>query len=300
MHGAGPVTSTPFHAYAVRSRWGPHVTLQAGVVHLGRHWTTTTRRSVKSVAVNRWAYASATVDDGDGRYRILAGPAHLLDGLRPWSLVGDPLDTVLAGGAVARLAGTNLEQIVGYAEAGRAVPSTFLPWGRVVLVTAVRDELTVDDGAVTGATTRWTGRRPASALRAERRRGAPAGWSPPVTDRPIPAAALDLASEARACLVGVETSGGPVAIPARWDPATGQVALPAAVVAAVGPRLPGPACVTFDESSDRRPDRKIGLMLRGGVTVAAVNDVAVHLGVATDRITHWSGFASGSALVSGS
>ncbi|HET9691339.1 MAG TPA: hypothetical protein VFP61_09300, partial [Acidimicrobiales bacterium] len=129
-----------FDAFAVATRWGPHVTLQAGVVHLGRHWTTTARRSAKARAARRSGRAAATTVGRDGALHIVAGAVRVLDGSRPGSLLADPFTVGLAPGALARLAFGQLSQVLGYAEAATAVPVGWLPLGRVVLVTEISDE----------------------------------------------------------------------------------------------------------------------------------------------------------------
>jgi hypothetical protein len=291
-----PLTVGQFHAYAVRSRWGPHVTLQAGVVHLGRHWTTTTRRSVKVRAIDRVGWASATVEDGHGRTRVIGGAARVLDGARPGSLLGAPLDSVLAGGAVARLAATQLDQLAGYLEASGSVPSEFLPWGRVLLVISCDDELVLDGGVLVSSRGRWRQSSCATfTAAANRRRRSP--WRAPLTAEPVPDPVLALVAAERDCLVGLETPVGAVAVPGRWDPHHGQVAVPVDALAALGVVLPGPACITFDESTSRRPDRKLGLMLRGAVRVDRIDGPTVTLTASVERLTHWSGFASSSTRV---
>lgn len=273
-----------FDAYAVASRHGPHVTLQAGVVHLGRHWTTTTRRSVKAAAVRRTGRAAALVAAPDGGHRLVAGAARTLDPTRPWTALegglagalAAGLDGALVGGAIARLGAAQLEQVLGYLEAGRAVPGAFLPWGRVVLVTDVAHdvELPAQPDPVPA--------QPA---------GAPAAAVP----RDVPGAVARLAAQPAPCHVGVAGLGGTVALPAAWDPGEGSALVARAALDAVGAVLPGPACVTLDESAERRPDRKLGLLLRGRATTTDVGPGTVAIRVAPARVSWWTGFSSGTS-----
>lgn len=55
-----------FAAYAVRTRSGPHVTMQAGVVQSGCFITTTSRDSLKAKSVRAHRVAAATVERDDG------------------------------------------------------------------------------------------------------------------------------------------------------------------------------------------------------------------------------------------
>jgi hypothetical protein len=281
-----------FDAYAVTSRWGPHVTLQAGVVHLGRYWTTTARRSLKADAIRRGGWASATVG-APGDCRVLGGAARVLDPARPATLVSSPRSGILAGGAVLRLVAGQLDQLVGYAEAGRAVPDDFLPWGRVILVIEISDELRLGDGSVLGAKGTWAG--PATALRPPAR---PAGrWVPLGNVAGIPPAVTDLGSAAGDCWLGLAAASGAVCVPGTWDPTTGRVRLGRDVLAALGVRLPGPACVMIHRSESRRPDRKLGLMVRGVATLVDVDAGIAEIALRTERVTFWDGFVTGTVTV---
>lgn len=285
VHALPLLSSSPFHAYAVATRWGPHVTLQAGVVHLGRHWTTTTRRSVKVRSVQRLRLASVTVQD-HGRHRVLGGPARVLDPTRPWTFVTSPVAGALAGGAVVRLAAEQLEQVLGYAEAGNRVPDAFKPWGRVLLVTDLCDSLSLEGDRVVAADGRWA--RPPGPLGPPRR--SRTAWPGVSTATALPPDVAGLAQEDADCWLGVGTSSGAVALPARWDFTRGRVRVSADALAMVGPVLPGPICVTLDESSQRRPDLKLGAMLRGRAQLVGLDDQGATLDLRLERVTYWRGF----------
>jgi len=279
-----------FDAYAVLTDRGPHVTLQAGVVHLGRHWTSASRSSVKAAAVRRRRWASVTTGR-DGSWRVRSGPAVSLDVTDPGSLLVDPIATSLAGGAVARLGLSRLDQLVGYAQVGAGVPAEFQPTGRVLLATRVHDELVVADGRVVSGRGRWavvvaplevTGRR---ARRSARLPDA------------VPAEIAALADAPGPCWLGVISGDGAVAVAATWDPSTGGVEAAAEPLAALAPGLPGPVCVTFDDSRSRRPDEKAGLLLRGRGAVARTGDGTTSVTFEVDRVTWWQGFASRSTDV---
>ena len=285
-----------FDAYAVESRWGPHVTLQAGALHLGRHYTTTSRRSVKAQAARRRARASATRLRGD-ELRVVAGPMRCYDASRPVALAAhlliDPLGGVAAPGGVVRIAGSNLAQVLGYLEAGREVPAGWLPWDRVVLAITGLDTLVLRNGVVVAAGGGWSSQvRRAVGAPARRRATAPVT----VPDG-VPGPAARLAGADGPCWVGISTPRGPVALPASWRADAGVAVVAPGLLDAVGAPGDGPACVTIDDSSQRRPDRKLGVMLRGDATVTADGTGASLVTLDVARVTWWRGFGSGTERV---
>jgi hypothetical protein len=276
-----------FDAYAVGTGQGPHVTLQAGVVHLGRHWTTTTRRSVKVAAIRRTGTASATTGDGP-RWRVVSGPASTLDPTHPASLAAHPVSSALSGGALLRLGLGRLDQLLGYAEAGTAVPLSFLPTGRVLLVTRIQDELTLEGDDVVDASGRWA--RSAGAI--EPSRGLRRPWNPDRALAGVPDDLADLVAQAGRGWLGVRTARGSVALPGEWDPSTGQLRVSHGALAAVQAELPAAICVTLHDSGSRRPDQKLGVMLRGTGAVADVDRSSASVAIAVERVTYWDGFVS--------
>lgn len=274
-----------FDAYSVASRFGPHVTLQAGLLHRGRHWTTTTRESVKTAVIRRTRRAAATIGE-DRRWRLIGGEAIVLDPARPSTFAAEPFATALAGGAVLRLGLGRLDQLIGYAEAGTAVPSSFLPTGRVLLVTRIRDELLIDGDLVLSAAGRWARDRPS--VQPVARYAHRPTLQTALADVPEKIAGL---VQQRACgWLGVDTISGAVALPADWEPATGQVRVGRGVLTAVGAALPGPVCVTLDDSVHRRPDEKLGVMLRGTGVVVDADDTSASVALEIGRVTYWCGF----------
>jgi len=276
-----------FDAFAVTTRFGPHVTLQAGVVHCGRHWTTTTRDSAKAASISRLGRAALTTGE-DLRWRVVGGEALSLDPAHLSTFAADPFSSALAGGALLRLGLGHLDQLLGYAEAGAAVPVSFLPTGRVLLVTRIRDELVLDGDSVVGAAGRWA--RDPVAIEPDR-------WRTPRRrpDRALAGVPDDiaiLAGQAGRAWLGVQTSLGAVALPADWEPATGRVRVGRGGLAAVAAELPGGVCVTLHESASRRPDEKLGVMLRGTGAVVDTDVTAASVALEVERVTYWRGFAS--------
>ena len=276
-----------FDAYAVTTARGPHVTMQAGVVHAGHHWTTTTRSSAKVKAIRNLARAAVTTGHGP-RWHVLAGEAWTLDPTSPTSVATHPISSTLAGGAVVRLGLGRLDQLLGYAQVGTGVPQSFLPMGRVILVTRVEDELSLDGDDVVDANGRWAD-APAAVAPA---RSSAAAWNAQQVLADIPDEIAELAAAEACGWLGVSTGAGTVALPAGWDPDTGCLRVSRDALGAVHAEIEGPMCFTLDESESRRPDEKLGMMLRGNGMVVDVDGAAASVAIAVERVTYWDGFTS--------
>ena len=108
----------------------------------------------------------------------------------------------------------------------------------------------------------------------------------------VPAVVAELAQRAGGGWLGVRTARGAVALPAVWDPGGGRASVSRSALAAIGGEVPGPVCVTLDDSGRRRPDEKVGVMLRGPGSIAAFDRTTVSVEVAIRRVSYWSGFSS--------
>jgi hypothetical protein len=281
------MASGRFDAYAVTTRSGPHVTLQAGVVQGGRHWTTARRDSVKAASINRVGRAAATIGEG-ARWRLLGGVALSLDPAHPSTFANHLCSSTLAGGAMLRLGLGRLDQLLGYAEAGEAVPVSFLPTGRVLLVTRIRNELIVEGDEVVLAKGRWAARPEGlQPTRRPKRR-----WRPDRVLTDVPDDIAVLVRRSGPAWFGVATAAGALAVPADWDAATGRLRAGRGPLAAVGAELPGPVCATLHDSSSRRPDQKFGVMLRGTGAIVDTDATSVSVAVDVDRVTYWCGFST--------
>lgn len=273
---------TRFSAYAVPSRSGPHVTVQAGVVHAGRFWTTTAGHSLKARSVAAHRRASATVVDDEGRVQVLAGRTNRMRPFRPLDLLRDPVSPLRSPSAVLRLGVGQAEQLIGYFEAAHSLPADWLPHRRVLLVTRIDRSLTLVEDDVVDVDGAWE-RRVGDALRP----------SPgPGTDLPLdrlPDDHAEVVSADRVAHVGLSAPAAPVALPARWR-GGGDFELASSALRAVAADLPGRAAATFDESESRRPDEKLGVMFRGGATLVDVSGERATIRLHSERITTWDGF----------
>ena len=92
--------------------------------------------------------------------------------------------------------------------------------------------------------------------------------------------------------MGIEADGGPASLPGQWDPDTGAIEVGRHPLSALAAELPGPACITIDESSSRRPDGKVGVMLRGWAGLVEVDQSRARVRIDVRRVTSWTGFTS--------
>ena len=283
--GEGP---TRFAAYAVGSRTGPHVTMQAGVIHADRFWTTTSGSSLKARSVKRRGVAGVIVADGSTD-RLLAGRTNRLRPFRPLDAVADLCAPLRSTSAVLRLGLGQVEQLIGYFEAGGGVPADWLPHRRVLLVTRIDRSLTLDGLDLVAASGVWE-------------RGADRTIEPDpadVTDLPLdhlPESHAGVVRLDRPTRLGLSTPDGPVALPARWL-GDNRFEVSAPALRAVGAALPDRAAVTFDDSESRRPDEKLGVMFRGSASLADLDGRQAEVLVHTERITTWNGFEAGTVSV---
>lgn len=281
----GPPTQATdgFAAYAVQTRTGPHVTVQAGVVQGGRFTTSTSRDSLKARCVRSRRVASVVVEHDDGTTEVLAGASTSVDLRDPVAMLTDPAGALIAGPAALRLAGDQMEQLLGYVEAAGKVPAGWLPHNRVLLVTRIDRSLRLEGFAVLGATGDWADHTATELLVAVEQE---VGQLPALPD--------DVASLVRTdapARVGFTTPSGPVVLPARWR-GDDRFDVSAEALGRVGAELPGRACATFDDSADRRPDRKRGVMLRGSAALVHLDHDRATVAVRTERITAWDGFSA--------
>lgn len=279
-----------FAAYAVTTRSGPHVTMQAGVVQSGRFITTTSRDSLKAKCVRTHRVAAATVERDDGSTEVVAGPTVAVDLRHPEGMLTDPAGALIAGPAALRLAGDQLEQLLGYVEAAGTVPSGWLPHNRVMLVTRIDRTLRLEGFDLVDGSGDWTPELPAPAdlLCSDDRSTAPLPE--------LPGDIRHLVHPEAPARLGIATPEGPVVLPARWR-ADDRFDVSAAALAQVRADLPGAGCATFDDSASRRPDRKRGVMLRGYLDLVDVDGTRATVALRTERITAWDGFSASTSPV---
>ena len=90
-------------------------------------------------------------------------------------------------------------------------------------------------------------------------------------------------------VLGWMTPGGPLALPARWDPGSERARVPAEPLREAGGPRTAAACVCIDESEGAGPLAKRGRLLRGQGHATLRGEVA-SVALRTERITRWKGF----------
>jgi nitroimidazol reductase NimA-like FMN-containing flavoprotein (pyridoxamine 5'-phosphate oxidase superfamily) len=90
-------------------------------------------------------------------------------------------------------------------------------------------------------------------------------------------------------VLGWMGAGGPIALPARWNPRTERARVPAAPLRDAGGSRSAAACVCIDESEGRGPLAKRGRLLRGHGHATLRGDVA-SVAREVERVTRWKGF----------
>jgi Pyridoxamine 5'-phosphate oxidase len=96
-------------------------------------------------------------------------------------------------------------------------------------------------------------------------------------------------------VLGWMAPGGPIALPARWDPRTERARVPASPLKEAGGSRTAAACISIDESEGLGPLAKRGRLLRGRGHATLRGDVA-SVALDTERITRWKGFHTQTAL----
>ena len=264
-----------FQAIAVETRRGPVVTLQAGVELGCRYRTTTSHTSAKVTSIRQHRTAAVLSPTADG-WSLRVGRAVVLDPRHPLHGLRDPLGSAWGTTALAKIMAAYPEQLLGYATDG-AVPAAWNVLSRVLI--AVR------------ADRMFTWKRDGSTVH-------PSGKQSPSwpLDRTATSEVPTLDGEhqqlinrRRTCWLGLESVDGPVVIPATWS-TDGTVRAHTAVLQLVGARLPGPTCVTIDDSESPRPSEKIGVILRGSTVPRSNRGGFTALAFDTATATTWSGF----------
>ena len=95
-------------------------------------------------------------------------------------------------------------------------------------------------------------------------------------------------------VLGWMAPGGPIALPAHWDPRTKRAHVPAGPLRAAGGPRTAAACVCIDESEGLGPLAKRGRLLRGQGRATLRGDVA-SVALEAERTTRWDGFRTRTA-----
>lgn len=264
---------------AVESKSGPMVTPLLFTIKDGRLWMVMPSSSAKVTAIERNATVGVTVGSTSSA-AVLQGEARLVDPLQPQSLVSSLPERILSPRAFGSYVTDNLRHLSGMVGPAALSPRT---------LAALRPErvLALAHGAITFAEG-WT---PSVTAPPAVAGGPPDDAAAPALDE-VPAELAAATDDHGPVIVGWMTPGGPVALPATWDPVRGAAVVAPGVFEATGCLPTGPACVLFDTTEGTRLEDKTGLVLRGDARATAGPGADTELRVRTHRISWWQGAAS--------
>lgn len=270
---------------------GPHVTPMVFASAGGRVWVTTSRGSVKARAWKNDPRVAGLVRSED-RVAVFTGTVTTYDLLdaESWgrSIVQGPL-LALAG---ARFTQKNARFFAGYAVDAHHVPLAWTPPGRVFAEIRFERSAVVASGRVESAWGDWGDRVDGvERFRAVRAGGSALEHVPePVRNR--------LGTNGQGALA-LETSSGPVVLPARWTVDRGGLyaAAPAETLALAAPDRRSAVALQVDHASWWRARAMMGAMIRGTGEVAVVSGLTSGV-TSASRIAQLAGVdASDAALV---
>lgn len=270
-----PVLAASEIAYVVvESKSGPMVTPLLFSVSDGRLWMVMPTSSAKVSAMGRSPKVGVTIRNGDVT-AIVQGDAHLVDPLKPQSLLASIPEALRSPRAMGGYVGNNLKHLAGLVGPAALAPRT---------LAAVRPQRVAVDGAPGGL---WTKGEWASADEAAT--GSPA----PVAKAglrlvDVPDALGRMTEHTVPVIVGWPTVDGPVGLPGSWDPFRRITTLPTELFQRLGGLASGPGCVLFDATVGRSLDGKTGMVLRGGGTASTVGDT-VEINLDAQRVSWWQG-----------
>ncbi len=280
----------PFAHVAVQTARGPHVTPVLYAVAADRLWFTVPRGTLKARVLTRRPRAGVLLRAGELSV-VLGGVAGLLDPLRPLSWAARPREAALVPLAVQAFSARNSRELLGFALEGSRLPAESFPPNLLLAAFEPRRAAVIRGERLEWRRGRW--RYPPRRGAAAPRLGS-ARELPPLDGLPRAVAALP--RRRGAAVVGWLAGGGPLALPASWDPGRVEAAIAGSLVALADIRRSGQGCIAFDAAEGHRPTGKRGLMLRGRGAIARRRAGAA-LSLRPERITYWLGFETGTVEV---
>jgi hypothetical protein len=202
----------------------------------GGLWFATAAATLKVRMLSKRPQASAVIRAGD-RSVVVSGEVESFDPMRPGDLARAARQGPAVARALARFGLRNAPDLAGFVSdtlMGRL--GSRRPGRRVLLGLRPTEVAVLDGNDVVGAWGTW----PAQ-----------------------PGASGQTTAEGGLAVVGWETEGGVLALPARWDPTTETAAVPPALVELAALPVDAAACVVADDYGDPGPAAKSGILLRG-------------------------------------
>jgi hypothetical protein len=259
---------------AVSARRGPHVTPTVFDVDGGRLWFVTPRRSVKARVIARRRRVGGLVQLG--RWAVmLGGRARIVDPLTARGVFspGRLLDLPFAAtGYLSR----NHRHAIGTILDHEA-PTLAL--SRVLVSIDIRSMALLEGAAVIEAWGRWD--RSDLLLR-----GAPPAVGAPDLSS-VPPTLRNLLADGAPVVLGWQSLTGPLALPARWQAATGEMETSGEAMVLAAAASGSRACVTA-ERSRARLNSKHGILLTGDGH-ARLDGPAARVTLDARRTTWWTG-----------
>lgn len=294
---------------AVDGPLGPHVTPVVFVLHAGRLWGTTARRTVKARTWRRDPRAAGLISSGSLAMSF-RGAVTTYDALDPGTWRSSLRNAPAVAGAWVRFTLKNAPFFAGYALDARRVPLSWTPPGRVLFSVEIEDGAILDPagGQILERWGRW-GARVSSREAFQPSRGR-------IPDRRVPAEVREAVGAAGDGVLAVAGSGGVAVLPARWARAGGDGAYFATLarrhLALAGPGAERAGLVVDRASMWRAADMR-GLLIRGradGYVLARVRSgrdsllrrvraagplpaEPAFVRVRPDAISWWKGWSSG-------
>lgn len=258
----------------VETASGTMVTPLLFTVSDGRIWIVMPRSSAKVSAIGRNRVVGLAAGTPDAM-AVIQADAHLVDAMRPQSLVSSLPETLLSPRALASYVTGNLDHLAGLIGPG---------------VLALR----------TAAALRP---RRAVAARRDRELWSAGDWSeggPPydgeAVGQPLPVGAApdelqELTAQPGPVLVGWATADGPIVLPGTWDPERRRASVRSDLLRATGCLPQARGCVLFDGTVGTKLDGKTGIAVRGRGSLhgAAGREDQAEVTMRVERLSWWSG-----------
>jgi len=251
---------------------GTMVTPLLFAVRDGRIWMVMPRSSAKvsAIARNRVVGVAAGTPEA---MAVLQGEAHLVDPMRPQSLVSSLPETLLSPRALASYVTGNLEHLAGLIGPGALAPRT---------AAAVRPQraAAVRPGRALWAAGDWS--------------AGPAPYDGEAVPQPLPAEAAPgqlrtLTERPGPVLVGWATAAGPVVLPGTWDPERRRATVRRDLFHATGCLPQARGCVLFDGTEGTKLEVKTGIAVRGRGSAHLGADGDADLTMRVERLAWWVG-----------
>jgi hypothetical protein len=289
---AAMLVATPYADVAVDTARGPHVTPAAFAAADGRLWVVSSRRTVRVRSVRRRRHAAVLVRDGQ-RSLVVSGDASVLSLWPPSETVGMVVNSLPVARAATAYAVRNAGLLFGgFLRDMLAGTGDLTVYDRVLVAIEPQRGMLFDGDTLVDTWGRW---RRIRGPRLERDGAALPDLAELVAA--LPPTVVDALDRPDSATLGWSTPGGAIALPVLHANGEGRVQVPAAALAALGGPTRARASVTFHNSESPRPSGFRGVILRGEGRVLHRSRSRATVAVATERVSWWSGFRSGTARI---